>query len=398
MTLNLPILATRPYLKRVTQLYPALNSIRDHRWFKLICGASYQHIPAIRNLTLAYTLAGADCIDVAADPAIVAVAQEAISAARRLQTQTWQRQLGQPGKDHDPLIMASLNDGEDPHFRKAEFDPSFCPSDCPRPCEKVCPAQAIQLAIHPDIGVIDQRCYGCGRCIPICPYNRIVTRSYISTPQTLVPELIEQGIDALEIHTQTSHYTDFKRLWQAIQPHVASLRLIAISCPDGDRLIDYLWSLHQLVQPLSCPVIWQLDGRPMSGDISSATTHRTIKLAQKVIESGFPGALQLAGGTNDYTVPKLRSLRLLGTKETNKLGSNSYPWNDPKSPIIGVAYGSYARVLLSPILEPLEPSESPTDQSSQGLAYPHLEDHPDLLWAGVKLAHTLVSQLKPLPS
>jgi len=70
---------------------------------------------------------------------------------------------------------------------------------------------------------------------------------------------------------------------------------------------------------------------------------------------------------------------------------------DPKSPIIGVAYGSYARVLLSPILEPLEPSETQTDQSFQGLAYPHIEDHPDLLWAGVKLAHTLISQLKPPP-
>ncbi|MEG4963954.1 4Fe-4S ferredoxin, partial [Microcoleus sp. K4-C2] len=56
----------------MTEHYHPLNSLKSGHWFKLICGASFQHLPAVRNLTLAYTLAGADCIDVAADPAAVA--------------------------------------------------------------------------------------------------------------------------------------------------------------------------------------------------------------------------------------------------------------------------------------------------------------------------------------
>ena len=58
-----------------------LESLRSHQWFKLICGASYQHLPAIRNLALIYTLAGANCIDMAPDPATIAAAREGIAAA-----------------------------------------------------------------------------------------------------------------------------------------------------------------------------------------------------------------------------------------------------------------------------------------------------------------------------
>lgn len=67
-----------------------LTALQQGNWFKLICGASYQHLPAIRNLTLAYTLAGADCIDVA-DPAVITVAQEALNRAEFLgeQAKPW---------------------------------------------------------------------------------------------------------------------------------------------------------------------------------------------------------------------------------------------------------------------------------------------------------------------
>ncbi|MFM6279760.1 MAG: 4Fe-4S ferredoxin, partial [Dolichospermum sp.] len=46
----------------MTDLLAPLQSLKQGNWFKLICGASFQHPPAVRNLTLAYTLAGADCI------------------------------------------------------------------------------------------------------------------------------------------------------------------------------------------------------------------------------------------------------------------------------------------------------------------------------------------------
>lgn len=109
-----------------------LAALTAHRWFKLINGASFQDVAQIYNLTLAYTLAGADCIDVAADPAVIHVANDALTVAERLGATR-------------PLLMVSINDGADPHFRKATFDPHRCPPGCDRPCERICPAQQFSL-------------------------------------------------------------------------------------------------------------------------------------------------------------------------------------------------------------------------------------------------------------
>jgi Fe-S-cluster-containing hydrogenase component 2 len=145
---------------------------------------------------LAYALAGADCIDVAADPAVIAAAQDALQVASKLGEEAQARGFGFRSR---PLLMVSLNDGEDPHFRKAEFDPELCPAECPRPCEKICPAQAIvfQNASDGVSGVVDKRCYGCGRCLPICPSQLIYTRSYVSTPEAIAELILPAGVDAL---------------------------------------------------------------------------------------------------------------------------------------------------------------------------------------------------------
>jgi len=414
----------------VTQLYYPFHSLREGHWFKLICGASFQHLPAVRNLTLAYALAGADCIDVAADPAVIAAAQDALQVASKLGEEAQARGFGFRSR---PLLMVSLNDGEDPHFRKAEFDPELCPAECPRPCEKICPAQAIvfQKASDGVSGVVDKRCYGCGRCLPVCPVELIYTRSYVSTPEAIAELILPAGVDALEIHTSVGHFADFKRLWSAIAPWVERLKLLAISCPDGDDLIDYLWTLHELITPLPCPLVWQTDGRPMSGDIGTGTTRAAVKLSQKVLTAGLPGYVQLAGGTNNHTVAKLKAAGLLneaglGTGElgvpsgdkgqwglgrqggfantplfpnTPLSSSNSqFPIPTPQSYVAGIAYGSYARVLLSPILDELEKFNG--EEADANLAWRpcpplgQLETLPGLLWEAVESAHSLVSQLK----
>jgi hypothetical protein len=143
------------------------------------------------------------------------------------------------------------------------------------------------------------------------PIEHISTRSYGSTPAVIVPLVLQAGVDAIEIHTQIGRLDAFRRLWEAIVPWVSDLKLIAISCPDGDGLIDYLRSLYDLISPLPCPLVWQLDGRPMSGDIGMGTTRAAVKLGQKALAVSLPGYLQLAGGTNHHTVPKLKALGLL---------------------------------------------------------------------------------------
>jgi len=367
----------------VTNLLHPLQALREGDWFKLICGASFQNLPAIRSLTLAYALAGADCIDVAADPAVIFAAREALQVAGKFADAARSRGF-RPGS---PWLMVSLNDGEDPHFRKAEFDPTFCPSDCPRPCESICPAQAIAFNSDGFSGVINSRCYGCGRCLPICPLELIETRSHRLTPAAIAP-LVLTGIDAVEIHTQVGRLEDFAKLWEAIAPKVPQLKLIAISCPDGEGLIDYLKALYELISPLSCALIWQTDGRPMSGDIGDGATRASVKLGRKVLAANLPGYVQLAGGTNSHTVEKLRMQGLLRGGGGERA-------------IAGIAYGSYARALLSPILDQLEDKSRhpPTHLSTQAPVHSstRLEDFPDLLWDCVYTAHTLISPLKTMP-
>jgi Fe-S-cluster-containing hydrogenase component 2 len=379
----------------VTDLLAPLQSLKHGNWFKLICGASFQHLPAVRNLTLAYTLAGADCIDVAADPAVIVATQEALLVAQRLARDAQERGFAFTGDL--PLLMVSLNDGEDPHFRKADFNTQECPSDCPRPCEKICPAQAILFNNTKDefSGVIREKCYGCGRCLPICPYGIIYTNSYVSTPSTIAPLIISTGIDAIEIHTQVGRLAEFQRLWQAIAPWADQLKLLAISCNDGEGLIDYLQAIYDLIVPRPQFLIWQTDGRSMSGDIGDGTTIATIKLGQRVLAANLPGYVQLAGGTNSYTVPKLQAMGLLNDFGLPILDfgleNNNPKIQNPKSKIAGVAYGSYARVLLSPMLDQLENKEV-VNTGSQGNI--RLEEKPELLWQAVALAHNLVSQIK----
>ena len=385
----------------MTEIDNALRSLKEGHWFKLICGASYQHLPAVRNLSLAYTLAGADCIDVAADPSVIASARAAVAVANTLMEEARRRGFG--SREKSPWLMVSLNDGEDPHFRKAEFNTVECPSECDRPCELICPAQAIVFHRPSDdySGVVSENCYGCGRCLPVCPSQIIYTRSYVSTPGAIAPLVLATGVDAVEIHTQVGRTAEFKRLWLSIAPWIDRLKLVAISCPDGDGLVEYLQSLHRLISPLPCPIIWQTDGRPMSGDIGDGTTLAAVKLGHKVLAAGLPGYVQLAGGTNSYTFAKLKAMGLLRLRQKSKVKSQNnydlrlttYDFPTPNPHISGVAYGSYARVLLSPILHQLEQME--VNQTNEK-AIARLEDVPELLWQAVELAYSLVSQLKSM--
>ncbi|MEA5465046.1 circadian clock protein LdpA [Leptothoe sp. PORK10 BA2] len=356
-----------------------LEALRLGHWFKLICGASYQDVSKVRNLSLVYSLAGADCIDVAADEAVVHAAWEGITASQAIAPSTALSPIGSR-----PWLMVSLNDGQDPHFRKAWFDGQQCPVDCPCPCQRVCPAEAIlppptsqkakTAGASPNLEVMAERCYGCGRCLPVCPHGLIEERAFTVAAGTILPRIIPQ-VDAVEIHTQMGRQMEFQHLWRQLAPYISQLQLVAVSCPDSfpgsnTAIVDYLAHLYGLMSPQPRQLLWQTDGRPMSGDIGRGATRATIRLAQKVLNARLPGYVQLAGGTNHYTVAKLRSLNLL--KATHRIN----PGNQVEPPTInGIAYGSYARQLVN-------------------LGDSHLEDRPEELWQQVSLARELVHQLK----
>ena len=380
-----------------------LKSLKEGRWFKLICGASYQHLPAIRNLALAYGLAGADCIDVAADPAVVEAVIGAFQVISELkQTEELALYTGGSFPKELPLLMVSFSDGEDPHFRKAVFDATACPADCSRPCESICPASAITFT-NDFSGVIEDRCYGCGRCLPVCPIHHVNTVTRATVPAAIAPQLLHR-VNAVELHTQVGRHSAFMSLWATIQPHLADLTLISISCPDHNDVIDYLWQIYDEIQPLPIPLIWQTDGRSMSGDIGKGTTHATIKLAQKVLQFGPPGFVQLAGGTNTHTVAKLHELPTVSGVHTTFPQALAQESGNRRPTFGGIAYGSYARRLMHPLLDKLpltqsdfaSASEAPTRAKHHATDY--LEASPTHLMQAIRIAQSLVGTLKTIQS
>ncbi|KAM6545022.1 hypothetical protein CsatB_025758 [Cannabis sativa] len=385
-TIGIPSIASSPH-----------ESLQNGNWVKLICGASFEDVVDIRNLSLVYTLAGVDCIDCAADASVVSAVNEGIEVARKIVPL------------RKPWVMISVNDDEDLHFRKAEFDPEDCPVDCSKPCEKVCPANAISLEdrktsqqsqgtnAHVGFkgGVLTERCYGCGRCIPVCPYDKISAVTYIRDVAATAELIKRDDVDALEIHTSGRQTSPFKELWDGLEDSIRFLKLVAVSLPDiGETTIASMNTMYSIMEPhLHCPNLWQLDGRPMSGDIGRGATRETIAFALRMAATSErpSGFLQLAGGTNAHTVDGLKKAGLF--KKPSSLFDNSSdenmneagpPNSMQPSVVAGVAYGGYARKIVGRILSRM--------QSQQGGA--HIEEHPDHLLQALKEALSLVGTVK----
>jgi len=333
-----------------TSALPPEQALRRGHWVKLICGASNQDLAAIVDLCGIYTLAGVQAIDVAADPAVVA-------AARRGVAWGMERSAGHAA----PWLMVSLSDGADPHFRKARFDPEHCPPSCPRPCARVCPA----LAIGERGGVIAERCYGCGRCLPACPLGLITATDHALPAEAVTPLLTALRPDAVEIHTQPGRGGAFaQRLAQVVAARLPLQRL-SVSCgweapgngrrqpgidgvdgsgaesarverPGVEGLAAELWQRFARLRAAGLRPLWQLDGRPMSGDVGDGTAHAAVRLLAALRPWAPPGPLQLAGGTNGHTLELLR--RHAGSAAAARRLS------------AGVAFGGMARRQLQPLL------------------------------------------------
>ena len=324
-------------------------ALRHGDWRKLICGASNQDLAAITDLAWVHTRAGIHCIDVAPDPAVVAAARQGIATALS---------PGQPS----PWLMVSINDDTDPHFRKAHFDPRHCPADCPRPCEATCPVAAISTT-----GVAMERCYGCGRCLSVCPLGLIEERPWLVERSRLLAVLAMCQPDALEIHTRPGAISPFARLLTLLQPLLPRLQLLSVSAGGPlSRLIPYLWQLHGLLSNQPVRHLWQLDGRPMSGDLGRGTAYAAVELALGMSRHGPPGLLQVAGGVNGYTRTLLDRHGLAGHGEAAPA-------------VVGMAFGGAARQLLSPWL---------TAAQAQGKP---LRQQPQLANAAVEQARTLLN-------
>ncbi len=257
------------------------------------------------------------CIDVAADIAVVRAARQGLD---------WVKS----NYGNSPWLMVSISDGKDPHFRKAWFDRNKCPTDCPRPCEAICPADAIQELT----GVNSNRCYGCGRCLPTCPLGLINEIDHHLGLKELGPLIKKLSPDAVEIHTAPGRLEAFKSIVKVLTTSQIPLNRIAVSCgSEGhglthEALAKELWQRYSCLKEYGQRPLWQLDGRPMSGDIGKGTARVAVALWRKTLPIAPPGPLQLAGGTNAQTITHL---------------------NNENGPA-GIAFGSMARKAVQPWL------------------------------------------------
>ncbi|KAL3508169.1 hypothetical protein ACH5RR_033551 [Cinchona calisaya] len=361
------------------------ESLQKGNWVKLICGASFEDVADVRNLSLVYTLSGVDCIDCAAEASVVSAVNEGIEAARAIIP------------IRRPWVMVSVNDDEDLHFRKAEFDPDDCPTDCSRPCQNVCPANAILGDCTPGGsgtkgGVLAERCYGCGRCIPVCPYDKIRAITYIRDVNTTAELLKRDDVDAIEIHTSGRQEIAFRELWNGLGDSINNLRLVAVSMPDiKDLTISAMSTLYSIMESnLRCINLWQLDGRPMSGDIGRGATREAIAFGLRLASArGKPkGFLQLAGGTNAHTVDGLKRERLFQTTTISEIsdGEKRPPGSSSSQNALigGVAFGGYARKVVGRVLSSM--------QSNHRHAF--IEDYPEHLLKALEESLALVGTVK----
>ncbi|KAK3137450.1 hypothetical protein QOZ80_5BG0452400 [Eleusine coracana subsp. coracana] len=306
--------------------------------------------------------------------------------------------------------MISVNDDcRDLHFRKAEFDPEDCPPNCSKPCEKVCPADAISLEsamvggeqsqydplhMKSEGGVITERCYGCGRCLPVCPYDRIRAVSYIRDPTITIGLLKRNDVDAIEIHTTGKETGMFNTLWNNLSESINYVKLVAVSLPDiGVSTFDFMNSIYEIMEPdLQGYNLWQLDGRPMSGDIGRGATRETISFAVHMASMSDrpPGFYQLAGGTNSYTIDSLKKAGLFQSMTfPGHLGMAASEMTGSQQALIGgIAYGGYARKIIGRTLRKI-----PTQ-----FGCVPIEDHPDYLLEALQEALSLVGPVKGYPT
>ncbi|XP_020114144.1 uncharacterized protein LOC109728196 isoform X2 [Ananas comosus] len=377
-------------------LPPPIESLRRGDWVKLICGASFEDAADVRNLSLVYTLAGVDCIDCAADESVVNAVNEGINVALSI------------ARVRRPWVMISVNDDrEDLHFRKAEFDPEDCPRDCLRPCEMVCPADAILLessskgnkSLQSDSscdkiksGVITERCYGCGRCLSICPYDKIRAVTYVRDPSLTSHLLSRDDVDAIEIHTSGRGTDLFSDLWSSLGDSLDHVKLIAVSLPDvGPSTVAVMNAIYSIMESHPCRYnLWQLDGRPMSGDIGRGATREAIAFAVRLASTQDKphGFYQVAGGTNSHTIDCLKKVGLfqaVNFPERSSETSGAAKLDGSQQALIGgIAYGGYARKIVGRVLRKI-----PTQHG-----HARIEDHLEFLLEALKEASSLLGPVK----
>lgn len=234
----------------------AIHALKQHRFFKLICGGSFTETSKVSALTSLYRTAGADCIDIAPDIKVLEAVLQGVELSNTHHT----------SNISPPLVMVSIPLDPDPHFQKIELVEPNCIL-CGA-CVPVCPTEALTLS--PKILDIHQPlCYGCSRCAAVCPTEALLLHPFYQEDQ-MRAVLSHPFVDAVEIHT---HHADpymlpdfLGRFGDLLVGKLISLCFRPADVPESSWLpfLKHLQAYFYERQP-DFPLIVQIDGNPMSG-------------------------------------------------------------------------------------------------------------------------------------
>ena len=275
---------------------------------KVVCGAGNEDCESVKRLVYIYAKAGCKYFDLSARKEILEAAKEA-------------QKLAGEGELH---FCVSVGIKGDPHISKAKINTSKC-IKCGN-CFRNCPNDAIYSSIIID----EKRCIGCGTCAKKCPTGSITMFEKDVNVKEILPYLVENGVEILELHIMGHDKKDLDYKWEIINecnPKYASI------CIDRENFgnKEVLTRIRNMIahrKPYT--TIVQADGIPMSGsDDTFKTTLQAVAMAEIIQNANLPVHIMLSGGTNSKTA------------ELAKLCGINY-W--------GIAIGSWARKVVKPYI------------------------------------------------
>lgn len=272
--------------------------LEKKKCFKLVCGAGNEDLEEVNDLIKLYYAAGCRFFDLSMNKEILASAQNIAPEA---------------------FFCVSTGIKGDPHLNKAEINFEKC-RHC-KACEIACPQKAINEKLEINL----QKCIGCGICKRVCKNNAIKMYAQKTDIKDILPSVLEQNPDCIELHGITEDEEEITEKWEYIQSQFKGIMSLCLdrSKLSNENLLARIKRLIKTRKPYT--TIIQADGAPMSGGIDDyKTTLQAVAMAEIIQNADLAVYLLISGGTNSKT-PEL----------ANKCGI--YPH--------GIAIGSYARTL-----------------------------------------------------
>ena len=273
--------------------------LEEKNYFKLVCGAGNQDFEWVEKLVFIYAMAGANGVDMAADPDVVKAAVRGIERAEEYLKDKGKRLAIRP------FLTVSVGMPGDHHVRKAWFNDDCTACD---KCIPVCPTNAI-----PDsLVVIDDLCIGCGACEDACHFHSVEYTNVGHDLEELLPELLRLGADNVELHAAVPNDDIVMEEWQSVC-NVVKDSYCSMSIDRNYLSNTALLSRINKAQDIAGErTMIQADGVPMGGtgsDIGKTLQaiaiadqiNRVVHFDKKRKKDKRKVMLLLSGGTNDKT-------------------------------------------------------------------------------------------------